>query len=123
MSGSPMRKIPLCIPEMGDEEIAAAAEVIRSGWLTHGPKNYEFEEMFATFIGVPHAVSLNSCTSALFLALKANGITGEVILPSFTFVASANAVVIAGAHCVFADIDYASCNVDPAAIESAITPR
>src|SRR3972149_3348172 len=87
------RKVPLCIPEMGADEIAAVAEVIRSGWLAHGPKNHEFEAAFAQYIGVPHAVSLNSCASALFLAVHAHGIKGEVILPSFTFVASANAVV------------------------------
>jgi len=117
------RKIPLCIPEMGDEEIQAAAEVIRSGWLAHGPRNHEFEEAFARYIGVPHAVSLNSCAVSLHLAVLAHGIRGEVILPSFTFVASANAVLTGGARCVFADVDYDTCNVSPAAVEAAITPR
>lgn len=117
------RKIPLCIPDMGDEEIQAAAEVIRSGWLAHGPKNHEFEELFAHYLGVPHAVSLNSCAAALHLAVLASGIKGEVILPSFTFVASANAVITGGAQCVFADIDYDTCNISPAAVEAAITSR
>ena len=117
------RKVPLCIPDMGDEELAAVAEVLRSGWLAHGPKNHEFEAAFATYLGVRHAVSLNSCASALFLAVHANGIKGEVILPSFTFVASANAVAAAGATCVLADVEYDTCNLNPAAVEAAITPR
>ncbi|MCW8133574.1 MAG: DegT/DnrJ/EryC1/StrS family aminotransferase [Planctomycetota bacterium] len=121
--GSAARKVPLCIPDMGDDEIAAAAEVIRSGWLAHGPKNHDFEEAFCHFLGVKHAVSVNSCASALFLAVHASGIKGEVILPSFTFVASANAVVTGGAQCVFADVDYETCNLNPAAVEAAITPR
>ena len=120
---APQRKVPLCIPDMGDDEIQAAAEVIRSGWLAHGPKNHEFEELFASLIGVPHAVSLNSCAAALHLAILASDIKGEVILPSFTFVASANAVVTGGAQCVFVDIEYDTCNIDPAAVEAAITPR
>lgn len=118
-----IRKVPLCIPDMGDAEIAAVSEVIRSGWLAHGPKNHEFEEAFCHFLGVKHAVSVNSCASALFLAIHASGIKGEVILPSFTFVASANAVVTGGAQCVFADVDYDTCNLNPAAVEAAITPR
>jgi perosamine synthetase len=108
---------------MGDEEVRVAAEVIRSGWLAHGPKNHEFEDLFADYIGVPHAVSLNSCAASLHLAILASGINGEVILPSFTFVASANAVVTGGAQCVFADIDYDTCNISPAAVEAAITPQ
>jgi len=108
---------------MDDAEIQAVAAVIKSGWLAHGPMNHEFEKMFAQYLGVPYAVSLNSCASALHLAILAGGIKGEVILPSFTFVASANAVVTGGARCVFADIDYDTCCVDPAHVEALITPR
>ncbi|MFN0058502.1 MAG: DegT/DnrJ/EryC1/StrS family aminotransferase [Planctomycetota bacterium] len=115
--------IPLCVPAVGPDEERALAEVLASGWLTEGPKNQEFEQIFAKTVGVEHAVSLNSCTSALFLALKAHDIRGEVIIPSFTFVATANAVVTAGATPVFADIEPESCNLAVADIARRITPR
>ena len=116
-----MRKIPLCIPYTGQEEKDAVNEVIDSGWYAHGPKNHEFESGFAEYLGVKHAFSMNSCTSALHLAVEGLGITGEVILPSFTFVASANAIITGGAKPVFADISYDTCNIDPASIERMIT--
>ena len=118
-----MRKIPLCIPYTGQEEKDAVCEVIDSGWYAHGPKNHEFEEGFAELLGIKHAFSMNSCTSALHLAVEGMGITGEVILPSFTFVASANAVITGGAKPVFADISYDTCNIDPASIERMISPQ
>ena len=121
INGAPA--IPLCRPSITSAEFEAVAEVLRSGWLTHGPKTTEFEERFADSIGVPHAVAMNSCTSALFLALVATGIRGEVILPSFTFVASANAVITAGATPVFAEVDPHTCNLDPGHVASLITPR
>src|SRR3989338_10293839 len=98
-------KIPLCIPNFDEKEEQALLEVLRSRWLVHGPKNDEFEARFAKMVGVKHAITLNSCASALFLAIKALGIKGEVILPSFTFAASANAIEQAGCKPVFADID------------------
>jgi len=117
-----MPNIPLCIPYTGQEEIDAVSQVIRSGWYAHGPKNHEFEEGFADYLGVKHAFSMNSCTSALHLAVEGLGITGEVILPSFTFVASANAVITGGAQPVFVDIRYDTCNIDPESVERMITP-
>lgn len=116
-------KIPLCIPSLDKNELKAVKNVLDSGWLTEGPKNKEFEENFAKYIGVKYAVSLNSCTSALQLALEALDVKGEIILPSFTFVASANAVVKAGATPVFIDINYDTCNIDPSKIEEKITLR
>ena len=113
--------IPLCIPDIGDAELAAVEEVLRSGWLAHGSKNKEFEEKFADYIGVKHAITMNSCTSALQLAIEAQGITGEVIVPSFTFVASANAIVTSGAKPVFVDIEYDTCNIDASNIEALIS--
>jgi len=115
--------IPLCKSTTGLSEINAVKKVLDSGWLTDGPKNIEFEEKFAGYIGAKRAVTLNSGTSALFLALKALDIKGEVILPSFTFVASANAVLSAGATPVFADIDYDTCNIAPERIAEKITRR
>lgn len=117
-----MRKIPLCIPNTGEEEKKAVNEVIDSGWYAHGPKNTEFEEMFADYLGVEHALTMNSCTSCLHLAVEGLGITGEVILPSFTFVASANAIITGGATPVFADIEEDTCNIKPSAIEELIGP-
>lgn len=116
-------KIPLARAFITDQELSAVNEVLRSGWLTHGPKNSEFEAQFADYIGVKHAISMNSCTSALFLALVANDIKGEVILPSFTFVASANAVVTAGAMPVFADISLKTYTIDPYSIESFLNDK
>ena len=99
-----MKTIPLCKALIESEELQAVEDVLKSGWLTHGPKTTEFETLFAESIGVKHAVAMNSCTSALFLAVLANGIDGEVLVPSFTFVASANAIITAGATPVFVDI-------------------
>jgi perosamine synthetase len=116
-----MRKIPLCIPYTGQEEKDAVIEVIDSGWYAHGPKNHEFEEGFAEYLGVKYALSVNSCTSAIHLAVEGLGLTGEVILPSFTFVASANAVITGGAKPVFADIEWDTCNIAPDSVERLIT--
>lgn len=115
--------IPLSKPHLGLKELRTIEKVIKSGWLTHGPKNEELEESFAKYIGVKHACSFNSCASALFLAVKALGIKGEVILPSFTFVASANAIETAGAIPIFADINVHDFNLDPESLEDKITPR
>jgi len=118
-----MREIPLCIPFTGEEEKKAVSEVIDSGWYAHGPKNRELEEDFAKYLGVNHALSMNSCTSCIHLAIEGLGITGEVILPSFTFVASANAVITGGAEPVFADIEEDTCCIDPEAIKRLIGPN
>ena len=117
-----MKKIPLCKPSLGDEEIKSVIEVLKSGWMTHGPKNREFEKQFQTYLGVKHAITMNSCTSALHLALVGLGIEGEVIVPSFTFVASVNAILLAGARPVLVDIEKGSRNISPGEIERAITP-
>lgn len=117
-----MRKIPLCVPALGEEEIEAVSEVLRSGWLAHGPKNREFEQQFCELLGVRHAVSMNSCTSALLAALLALDVRGEVIAPSFTFVATVNAILLAGATPVLAEVDDDG-NLDPEAVAAAITPR
>ena len=117
------RDIPLSLPSVGEEEEKAVRRVLQSGWLAHGPEVKEFEQTFADYIGVSHAVALNSATSALHLALTAYGKLGEVILPSFTFVASANAVITAGCTPVFADIDPVSLCISPTTIEANISEK
>jgi len=117
------RDVPLCRPQIGPAETKAVVQVLESGWLAHGPKNHELEKQFQALTGAPYAIAMNSCTSALQLAVEARGVTGEVILPSFTFVASANAVVTAGATPVLVDIDPVTRCADPEAIAAAVGPR
>ncbi len=116
-------EVKLCKAYLNKKELNAIKTALDSGWLTHGPKNQEFEQIFADYVGAKHAVSLNSCASALFAVIKTLNITGEVILPSFTFVASANAIETAGARPVFCDIDYQTGNIDPKTIEKKITSK
>lgn len=103
----------------------AAADVIRSGWLTQGPKVAEFERAVADYCGTKHAVAVSNCTAALHLAMIALDIGpgDEVICPSMSFIATANAIVHSGATPVFADVDPQTYNLDPDAAEAAITPR
>ena len=116
--------IPLFKPSMNDDEVKAVGEVLKSGWIGLGPKTAEFEKKFAEYIGVKHAVALNSCTTALHLALDALGIhSGEVIVPAMTFVSTAMAVNYTGAKPVFADINEDTLNIDVKDIERKITPN
>jgi perosamine synthetase len=117
--------IPITRPSLGDEEAAAAGEVIRSGWLTQGERVEQFETAIAKYVGAEYAVAVSNCTSALHLALIAAGVRpgDEVICPSFSFIATANAIVHAGATPVFVDIEPRTYNVDPELVEAAITPR
>lgn len=116
-------KINLSKPFIKKEEISCVKSVLESGWLAHGSMNEKFEASFAKYIGTKCAVSLNSCTSALFLALVAKKIEGEVMLPGFTFVASANSIVTAGAVPVFADVRPDTYNIDPESIKKKITRK
>ncbi len=116
-------EVKLSFPDITDQEKKYVLEALESGWLAHGPFNHKLEEEFAKVVGVKHAITCNSCTSALFLCLKALGITGEVIIPSFSFVATANAVITAGATPVFVDIDPKTYNIDAQLIEKAITDK
>lgn len=112
-------------PIIGDDEREAVDRVLRSGMLAQGPEVAAFEEEFSKFAGGYKCVAVNSGTSALHMALVAADIKAgdEVIVPSFTFAATANSVALTGATPVFVDIDPRTFNIDPAAIEAAITPK
>jgi len=117
--------IPISKPNLGEREVEAVSEVIRSGMIAQGAKVAEFEKRFAEYHGVKHAIAVNNGTSALQVALMAHdiGAGDEVIIPSFSFFATASAVLSVGARPVFADIDPATYNLDPSAAEAAITPK
>jgi len=117
--------IPLSRPDITESEIDAVGDVLRTPHLSLGPKLVEFEEMFAAYIEVPHAVALSSGTAGLHLALQTLGIRegDEVILPSFTFIAAANAVLYQRAIPVFADIDPLTLNLTAETIQRVLTPR
>jgi len=117
--------IPAAKPEIGDEERAAVDRVMRSGMLAQGPEVAAFETEFSEWVDGVHSVAVNSGTSALHMAFLAAGVGAgdEVIVPSFSFAATANAVALAGATPVFVDIETDYFAVDPAAVEAAITPR
>jgi perosamine synthetase len=118
-------RIPLSAPDIDECDIAAVCNVLRTPQLSLGPKLATFEQAIAQYIGVASAVAVNSGTSALHLCIRALGIAAgdEVILPSFTFIAVANAVRYEHAIPVFVDIDRDTLNLDPRAVESAITER
>jgi dTDP-4-amino-4,6-dideoxygalactose transaminase len=117
--------VPFARPYLTGGEGAAVAEVIATGWVSQGPRVREFEQAFAARVGAPEAVATSNCTTALHLALYASGVGpgDEVIVPSLSFIATANAVWHCGAQPVFADIDHRTYNLDPDAAERAITPR
>jgi perosamine synthetase len=116
-------KVPLCKPDIGEEEIQAVREVLESGWLVHGPKTKEFEKQFAEFIGVKYATSVNSCASALHASILAHKVHGEILVPSFTFPASANAIINANCTPVFVDIEDQGYMMDLDTIEDKITEK
>jgi len=121
--------IPINAPQIGEEEIEAVVKVLKSGVLTHalgaGPMVKKFEEDFARFVEAKHAIAVNSGTAALHMAVAAVGVKqgDEVILPSFTFVATAETVVLAGAKPVFVDIDPETYNISPEAVNRAVTKK
>ncbi|AZD66908.1 UDP-4-amino-4-deoxy-L-arabinose-oxoglutarate aminotransferase [Pseudomonas chlororaphis] len=117
--------LPFSRPSIGDEEIAAVEQVLRSGWITTGPKNQELEQQFAARVGCQHAVALSSATGGMHITLLALGIGpgDEVITPSQTWVSTANMICLLGATPVFVDVDPHTLMTDAATIEAAITPR
>jgi perosamine synthetase len=120
-----MMEIPLSGPDIVEADIAAVTAVLRTSRLSLGPQLRAFEDAMADYAGVAHAVAVSSGTAGLHLSLLALGIGpgDEVIVPSFTFIAVANAVRYVGAQPVFVDIDAESLNLSPASVEAALTPR
>jgi perosamine synthetase len=120
-----MFDIPITKPDLGEEEKNLVAQVIDSGWVSQGPKVAEFEEIFADYVGARFAVATTSCTTALHAALLVRGIGpgDEVILPSLSFIATANSVLYCGAKPVFVDVDPGTCNIAVQKIEEAITEK
>lgn len=112
-------------PKIEQDEIDEVVECLRSGWLSTGPRVKRFERLFADYSGSAHAVAVNSCTAGLHLALIAAGVGpgDEVITTPFTFAATANVIVHAGAKPVFVDIDAESMNIDHSQVEAAVTNR
>lgn len=119
------RQIQISLPSTGEEEWQATREPLMTGWLTQGPKVAAFEKAFAERHAVKHALATTSCTTGLHLILAAMGVGpgDEVILPAFTWVATANVVLYCGATPVFADVDRTTYNVDPADVARKLSPR
>ncbi len=120
-----LTRINVMQPWLGEEEVAAVSEVLRSGWVAQGPRVAAFEEAFAESQQASHAVALSNCTTALHLALVVAGIGpgDEVVVPSFSFVATANAPTYVGATPVFADVDEMTGNLTPDTIATVVTSR
>jgi dTDP-4-amino-4,6-dideoxygalactose transaminase len=125
MDAKTTRRVQIALPATGEEEWQALREPLASGWLTQGPKVAAFEKAFAERHQVKHALATTSCTTALHLALAALriGPGDEVIVPSFTWIATANAVLYCGATPVLCDVDPATNNIDPASVAAKLTPR
>ncbi len=117
--------LPFSRPSIGEEEITAVAQVLRSGWITTGPECQALEEQFGAYVGCKHAIALSSATGGMHIALLALGIGpgDEVITPSQTWVSTANMISLLGAKPVFIDVDRDTLMTDAARIEAAITPR
>jgi dTDP-4-amino-4,6-dideoxygalactose transaminase len=122
MSGD---RIPVMIPWLGEEEAQAAADAVLSGWVAQGPRVAAFERAFAERVGAEHGIAVSSCTTALHLALVVLGLGpgDEVVVPSLSFIATANAVRYVGAEPVFADVETATGNLTAATVDAVRTPR
>jgi dTDP-4-amino-4,6-dideoxygalactose transaminase len=117
--------LPFHLPCIEERDIDAVVEVLRSGWITTGPKTAEFENAFAAFLGVRHAIAVSSCTAALHLALDAIGLQedDEVLLPTLTFTATAEVVTYFKAKPVLADCEPGFFTLDPKELDAKVTPR
>jgi dTDP-4-amino-4,6-dideoxygalactose transaminase len=119
------QNIPITKTVFGAEEMAAVQKPLESGWVVQGPYVKEFEERFSAFTGARFSVATSSCTTALHIAVAALGLKpgDEVIVPAFTWVATANAVEYMGARAVFCDVDLETFNIDPGKAASLVTPK
>ncbi|MEK6907021.1 MAG: aminotransferase class I/II-fold pyridoxal phosphate-dependent enzyme, partial [Nanoarchaeota archaeon] len=117
--------IPITKPFIGEEEKKACFDAIGSGWVSQGVKVKDFENLISNYVNANYAIATSSCTTALHVALLSMGIKkdDEVIVPSFTFIATANSILYAGAKPIFVDIDEKTYNIDPAKIEEKITKK
>src|SRR4030065_1657658 len=111
---SSYREIPFHKPYITEDEISGVLNALKSGWITMGPKTMEFEDKFREYIGSRNAISMNSCTACLHLALKAIGLKegDEVIVPAVTFTANAEVITYFSARPVLVDVDRETCNID-----------
>jgi perosamine synthetase len=118
-------QFPFAKPYIGDIEAQEVARVLATGWISQGPETAKFEEEWAAYTGADHAIAVSNCTAAMHLSLVAMGVgeNDEVIVPSHSFIATANAIRMTGAVPVFVDIDPSTFNIDPELIEAAITPK
>jgi len=116
-------KIPLSKPSIDNNELKIISKSLKTSWLTHGPYNLKFERLFSNKFRIPYSLSMNSCTSALECAIKCQDLKGEIIIPSFTWVSTANAILNAGCKPVFADIELNSRNIDPESIIKNINKK
>lgn len=117
-----MQMIPIAKPIMGEEEKKAVMEVLTSGMLAQGAEVKEFEERFAEYIGVDHAIAVSNGTTALITALNCLDLKGKVLVPSFTFFSSVSSISLSGLEPVFVDIDPETYNLDPEDAQKKITP-
>jgi perosamine synthetase len=117
--------IPIAKPYLTEEEAQAAYDTILTGWITQGPKVQEFEEKFAAYTGAKYAVAVSNCTTALHLSMIVAGIGpgDEVICPSMSYIATANAIKYVGATPVFAEVQPETYNLDPVDVENRITDK
>ena len=120
-----MHKVPWSVPDIGEEEKQAIMRVVKSGWLSQGKETKLFEEEICEYLGCRHAIVVNSGTSALITALLAHGIgkEDEVIVPSLTFIATVNAVILVGADPILVDVDLETFNTTIEKVEEKITKR
>ena len=120
-----MSRLNVMLPYLGEEEVAAVSEVLRSGWVAQGPRVAAFESAFADAMQAEHAVAVSSCTTGLHLALLVAGVGpgDEVVVPSFSFIATTNAVVYVGAQPVFADVDVTTGNLTAETIAARLSEK